>query len=207
MRIIAGRWRGRSIEAPQGETTRPTIDRVRESLMSSLASARGGFEGAVVLDPFAGSGALGFEALSRGASTVLFYESDRSAAKVVEKNRVKLGCDPSSAVLRVADVFAVSPTHPRTPFDLLLLDPPYETDPARVFDLLDRLDEAGALAQDAIVSYEHARACDLTEAAERARVGWRCRSHKTYGKLAVDIFVRDVGQAADGEIPLGAGEE
>ena len=73
MRIIAGQWRGRTIFAPQGDTTRPTTDRVRESLMSSLASARGGFEGAIVLDAFAGSGALGLEALSRGASFAQFF--------------------------------------------------------------------------------------------------------------------------------------
>ena len=67
MRIVAGEFKGRRLQAPKGQNTRPTTDRVRESLMSALASARGGFDGAVVLDAFAGSGALGLEALSRGA--------------------------------------------------------------------------------------------------------------------------------------------
>ncbi len=75
MRIIAGEWRGRPLAAPKGTDTRPTTDRVRESLMSALASERGGFEGAVVLDAFAGSGALGLEALSRGASCAHFFET------------------------------------------------------------------------------------------------------------------------------------
>ena len=86
MRIIAGEFRGRTIKAPKGEGTRPTTDRVRESLMSSVNSARGGFEGAVVLDAFAGSGALGLEALSRGAANARFCERDGAAFKVVCAN-------------------------------------------------------------------------------------------------------------------------
>ena len=83
MRIVAGEFRGRSIEAPRGENTRPTTDRVREALMSSLYSLRGGFEGAVVLDAFAGTGALGLEALSRGARSATFYENDYSGTHSV----------------------------------------------------------------------------------------------------------------------------
>ena len=91
MRIIAGEHRGRVLKAPKGDGTRPTTDRVRESLMSMLASARGGFEGAVVLDAFAGSGALALEALSRGADRACLVERDGAAAKVVEANARLLG--------------------------------------------------------------------------------------------------------------------
>ena len=87
MRIVAGRMRGKTIEAPTGDGTRPTTDRVREALFSSLYSLRGGFDGAVVLDAFAGSGALGLEALSRGARSCTFVERDRSARKVLEMVR------------------------------------------------------------------------------------------------------------------------
>lgn len=86
MRIIAGEFRGRRLCAPKGQTTRPTTDRVRESLMSALASARGGFEDACVLDAFAGSGALGLEALSRGAACAHFFEKDKQALFALRSN-------------------------------------------------------------------------------------------------------------------------
>ena len=86
MRIIAGEFRGRKLDAPKGDGTRPTTDRVRESLMSALVSLRDGLDGAVVLDAFAGSGALSLEALSRGADTAVLCERDRDAAAVIERN-------------------------------------------------------------------------------------------------------------------------
>ena len=92
MRIIAGAWRGRPIVAPKGEGTRPTTDRVREAVMSAVSSARGGFDDAVVLDAFAGSGALGLEALSRGAASAHFYEVEGAALRALRANCEKLGC-------------------------------------------------------------------------------------------------------------------
>ena len=86
MRIIAGEWRGRPIEAPPGTATRPTADRVRETLFSMLASRLGIFEELRVADLFAGSGALGFEALSRGAAIATFVESDATAAAAIRRN-------------------------------------------------------------------------------------------------------------------------
>ena len=97
MRIVAGAFRGRSVQAPAGEGTRPTTDRVREALFSSLYSLRGGFEGAVVLDAFAGSGALGIEALSRGAAQAVFYENDAKAAAVLKRNLASLGLGAADA--------------------------------------------------------------------------------------------------------------
>ena len=95
MRIIAGEWRGRPIEAPPGLATRPTADRVRETLFSMLASRLGSFEDLRVADLFAGSGALGLEALSRGAATAAFVENDPAAAAVIRRNADKLGRGPS----------------------------------------------------------------------------------------------------------------
>lgn len=201
MRIIAGTWRGRTIDAPAGEHTRPTIDRVRESLMSALSSARGGFEGAVVLDAFAGSGALGLEALSRGAAEAWLCERDRAALAVLRRNVEKLAGGSGSAVVRGVDVLA-SPPRPPRPFDLVLLDPPYATDPAAVFGMVDRLADAGSLSPDALLTYEHAGSDDVVGAAEAAAAGWRARASKTYGRLAVDIFERAV--VSDG---VGAGSE
>ena len=199
MRIIAGEWRGRPISAPKGEDTRPTIDRVRESLMSVLASARGTFEGAVVLDAFAGSGALGLEALSRGAASCRFFETDRSAQRALAGNIERIGVDARRAVVHRANVLAAPPARVRPPFDLVLLDPPYRLDAAEVFAMLDALAAGGALSADALVSYEHARTDDVAAAAAAAAVSWRQVASKVYGKVAVDVFRRatdDEGEAS-----------
>ena len=120
MRIIAGRWRGRPIEAPPGRDTRPTADRARETLFSMLASRLGSFEDLRVADLFAGSGALGFEALSRGAAHVTFVENDAKAAAALKRNAAKLGADDVQVLGGSALAL------PRAePFDLILADPPY----------------------------------------------------------------------------------
>jgi 16S rRNA (guanine966-N2)-methyltransferase len=119
MRIIAGKWRGRTIEAPPGQATRPTADRVRETLFSMLASRLGSFEDLLVADLFAGSGALGLEALSRGAATATFVENDANAAAAIRSNAEKLG-----ATVQVLSGSALA--LPRSePFDLMFADPPY----------------------------------------------------------------------------------
>lgn len=119
MRIIAGKWRGRTLEAPAGRDTRPTADRVRESLFSMLASRLGSFEDLRFADLFAGSGALGFEALSRGAAHAVFVESDAKAAAAIRRNADKLG-----ASVQVLSGSALS--LPRSDaFDLIFADPPY----------------------------------------------------------------------------------
>jgi 16S rRNA (guanine966-N2)-methyltransferase len=121
VRIIAGEWRGRVIEAPPGQATRPTADRVRETLFSMLASRLGPFEDLRVADLFAGSGALGLEALSRGASSATFVESDAKAAAAIERNSEKLGAAGRIRILR-SSALAL----PRSdPFHLILADPPY----------------------------------------------------------------------------------
>src|ERR1700744_1452806 len=91
MRIIAGRWRGRPLKAPLGATTRPSADRTREALFSMLASRLGTFEGLGVVDLFAGTGALGLEALLRGAARGVFVEQDRAALAALRANIAKLG--------------------------------------------------------------------------------------------------------------------
>ncbi|MCR9180947.1 MAG: RsmD family RNA methyltransferase, partial [Erythrobacteraceae bacterium] len=91
MRIVAGEWRGRKLVAPKGEATRPTADRMRETLFSMLTSRLGSFEELTVADLFAGSGALGLEALSRGAGSCLFVEQDRAAIDAIRTNITALG--------------------------------------------------------------------------------------------------------------------
>jgi 16S rRNA (guanine966-N2)-methyltransferase len=119
MRIIAGQWRGRPLESPPGSATRPTADRVRETLFSMLASRLGSLEDLRVADLFAGSGALGLEALSRGAASATFVESDTKAVAVIKRNAEKLG---ASVQVLGGSALAL----PRSePFDLIFADPPY----------------------------------------------------------------------------------
>jgi 16S rRNA (guanine966-N2)-methyltransferase len=121
MRVVAGTLRGRRIESPRGDATRPTTDKVREAVFNALGSL-GVIEGARVVDLFAGTGALGIEALSRGASHCTFVERDREALKVLRDNIASLGLERVSTVL-AGD--ASRGVHVQTPCDVLLADPPY----------------------------------------------------------------------------------
>ena len=121
MRIIAGEWRGRRLQTPPGMDTRPTADRVRETLFSMLVSRLGAFDGLRVADLFAGSGALGFEALSRGAAFACFVERDGKAAAAIRANAADLGARD-----RVQIIGGSALALPRSePFDLIFADPPY----------------------------------------------------------------------------------
>ena len=121
MRIIAGEWRGRPLDTPPGEATRPTADRVRETLFSMLVSRLGSFDELAVADLFAGSGALGLEALSRGAARATFVERDGAAVAAIRANAERFG-----ATQRVQILGGSALALPRSdPFDLILADPPY----------------------------------------------------------------------------------
>jgi 16S rRNA (guanine966-N2)-methyltransferase len=120
MRIIAGRWRGRRLEAPPGLVTRPTADRTRETLFSMLVSRLGSLEDLRVADLFAGSGALAFEALSRGAAEATLVETDAAARKVIARNAAVLRTE-----VRLLGHSAFQLPKPDDPFDLILADPPY----------------------------------------------------------------------------------
>ena len=126
MRVIAGRFGGRRLTAPQGRDVRPTADRVREALFASL-DAGGALAGARVLDLFAGTGALGLEALSRGAERAVFVEQDRGAATALQANLGTLGLEAEEAQVRRADVAkALRDARERVEtYDLVLCDPPY----------------------------------------------------------------------------------
>ena len=152
MRIIAGEWRGRKLRAPEGDTTRPTADRTRETLFSMLASRLGSFEGLAVADLFAGSGALGLEALSRGAASAIFVEQDAAALRALRANIAALRAQPRCDV-RACSVLALGPA--KQPLDLLLLDPPYETGAGAV--ALDKLRRLGWIAPGAWISVETSR--------------------------------------------------
>ena len=130
-RIIAGTYGGRRIQTPKGDGTRPTSDRVREAMFSSIESELGGFDHELrVLDLFAGSGALGLEALSRGAGWCEFVESDRRAAAIIKENLSFLGL--RSARMTVSRVEAYVANGTEDHFGLVFLDPPYAMPTAEV---------------------------------------------------------------------------
>lgn len=151
MRIIAGEWRGRNLVAPQGDTTRPTADRTRETLFSMLVSRIGDFEGLAVADLFAGSGALGLEALSRGAASCIFVEQDAAALRALRSNIANLRAQ-SQCDVRASSVLALGPA--KAPLDLVLLDPPYGTGAGGV--ALDKLVRLGWIGEATWVSLETA---------------------------------------------------
>jgi 16S rRNA (guanine966-N2)-methyltransferase len=160
VRIIAGRLRGRTLLRPGGDTTRPTSDRVREALASAL-EARGAFAGARVLDLFAGTGALGLEALSRGAASLVAVERDRRALECLRQNVAALEVGERTRVLAL-DVLGNVSTLARaldqtalSPFGLVLCDPPYAQVDAAV-RVLDQLAERGLFAPAAVLALEHA---------------------------------------------------
>lgn len=152
MRIIAGEWRRRLLRAPAGESTRPTADRTRETLFAMLASRLGSFDGLAVADLFAGSGALGLEALSRGAATCLFVENEAEALRTLRANVAALRAQPQCTV-EARSVMQLGPV--AKPFDLLLLDPPYGSGAGSV--ALDRLARLGWLGPATWVALETAR--------------------------------------------------
>ncbi|RYY23779.1 MAG: 16S rRNA (guanine(966)-N(2))-methyltransferase RsmD [Sphingomonadales bacterium] len=176
MRIIAGQWRGRPLVAPKGEVTRPTADRTREALFSMLASRVGSFEDLAVADLFAGSGALGLEALSRGAATCLFVEQDKAAVDALKTNIAKLGA--KGADVRAASVLTLGPAV--KPLDLILMDPPYTTSAGSV--ALDKLARLGWTSPATWVSIETAK----DETPEIA--GFTADASRVHGKARITLL-------------------
>lgn len=182
MRIIAGRWRGRSLRAPRGSATRPTSERVREALFAVL----GDLTGARVLDLYAGSGALGLEALSRGAAHATFVEPARGARSAILANLEATGATSEATVLGVPVERAGAALAGRGPFDLVLCDPPWpELDRALV--ALSRLLERAPLATGGRLVVEHPAQREVSVAglAELDRRRW--------GDTAVTLFRPSVG--------------
>lgn len=157
MRIIAGEWRGRKLVAPKGDATRPTADRTRETLFSMLTIRLGTFEGLTVADLFSGSGALGLEALSRGAAFCLFVDDDPEAIKSIRANIDTLDCRTRTRVEQ-GSVMRLGPA--KVPHDLLLLDPPYRTGAGQV--ALDRLLRLGWIGEATWIALETANDEDVS---------------------------------------------
>lgn len=187
MRIVAGEFGSRTIESPSEKTTRPTTDRVRESIFSSVYSRLPEIADVEVLDAFAGSGALGIEALSRGARTCTFIERDRAARDVLERNLATLGLKAPRARVVAGDTFDIA-NRPasRSRFGLVLLDPPYAEETARIHGLLLELSNQSSLADGCVIVYEHALRDKQAVADEFAADGrFVLDGQKKYGKIGV----------------------
>jgi 16S rRNA (guanine966-N2)-methyltransferase len=154
-RIISGSARGRRLAVPPGTSTRPTSDRAREALFSTIESLIRSFAGSRVLDLYAGSGAVGLEALSRGADHALLVESDPGAARTIRDNAMKTGL--VGAEVRAERVERlVAGGAPSSPYDVVFLDPPYDVDDDAVRVVISDLLGAGWLAERALVVVERA---------------------------------------------------
>lgn len=153
LRVISGEAGGRRLVAPKGDA-RPTADRVKESLFASLGADR--IEGAIVLDLYAGSGALGIEALSRGAARAVFVDKDRRAQDALRTNLATTGFTERAQV-NLGPAASFVGRDAGTPFDLVFLDPPYDLDAAELARVLETLARPGLLADAATVVVETRR--------------------------------------------------
>ncbi|GAA2149322.1 16S rRNA (guanine(966)-N(2))-methyltransferase RsmD [Kitasatospora kazusensis] len=152
-RVIGGTAGGRRLAVPPGRTTRPTSDKAREAMFSTLDALHGTIQGSRMLDLFGGSGAVGLEALSRGAAHVLLAESDPSAAAVIRENVRTLGLPGAEVRAERAERVIAGPA-PAEPYDLLFLDPPYSVTDEEVREIVITLRAGGWLTDDALVTVE-----------------------------------------------------
>lgn len=175
MRIIAGTHRGRKMITPEGDEIRPTSDRVRESLFSIL----GNISEVTVIDGFAGTGALGLEALSRGAKKVSFFDTSKEAISLIRENLKQFDLANTSSVFHGS--FGKNISLVNTPANLIFLDPPYKKEMLR--PALDALLGSNALAEDALIIMEHSRyeTVDFPERFEK-------EDERTYGKTTLTFL-------------------
>ena len=172
LRIVAGKWRSRLLDIADVPGLRPTSERVRKTLFNWLAPS---IQGARCLDLFAGTGALGFEALSRGATSVVFVENSRRAARAIEKSAQMLGA--KEAVVHHGDAAEYVRKARPASFDIIFLDPPFADD--RLEGMCGLIDERGLLAPGGRIYLEQDRAKPETPLPD----GWQVRKNKTAGNV------------------------
>ncbi|MBN1778272.1 MAG: 16S rRNA (guanine(966)-N(2))-methyltransferase RsmD [Clostridiales bacterium] len=188
MRIIAGSAKGHTIASPKGRHTRPTQDYVRESLFNIIQRY---VPGAKVLDLFAGSGALGLEALSRGADRAMLADNAVKAIDCIRRNAETLGFGKQSTVIR-GDWRGVLQSLEKQSFDLVFLDPPYDLTQYR--DMTDTLIENELLSDDALIVIEHRK--DVIPGLSPPFI---LKDHRTYGDTVIHIYRFNAGGKQDGE--------
>jgi 16S rRNA (guanine966-N2)-methyltransferase len=194
MRIIAGKYRGRRLQAVPGWKTRPTADRIREALFDILGET---VRRARVLDLFAGTGALGLEALSRGAARAVLVENDPAARAAIGANIAALGVT-AAELLPLDAGFALSRLGEKgEKFDLALADPPYRTREAE--NLLALIERFAILVRDGVAAIEHAPEVEPLLPGP----GWRMLKRKKYGRTVLSFYIykEDTGKSPEERIP------
>ena len=184
MRIVSGSLRGRNIETPAGRNTRPTSDQTRESIFNILAHAEWSppLEDAIAADIFAGSGALGLEAISRGAAFCLFAETEPKARKAIRDNIDKMGISEIARLHRYdATRLKIAPGNLRGKFTHIFMDPPYNKGLWR--PVLERVKTQGLLAENGVVILEESREAEVNPR------GYEIMADKTWGAARV-LFMR-----------------
>jgi 16S rRNA (guanine966-N2)-methyltransferase len=183
LRVIAGDVGGQTLVAPRGERTRPTAGRVKEALFAALGAGR--VVGASVLDAYAGSGALAIEALSRGAARAVLVDRDVGAVDAIRRNlRSTRLVGRARVQRRNVTAFLRDPPPPEAPFDLVLLDPPYDLAPGELATVLEALAAPGWVSHDATVVVEQAAGSPLPPVPH----GWEARWERAYGDTLVRIL-------------------
>ena len=158
MRIVGGKYRSRTLQAPKGMETRPTLDQVREALFNIL---QGQVEGTDMLDLYGGSGAVALEAVSRGANSAVICDQSRDAVSVIRKNIASLSCQNQVTVLQMKDLSALARLEQEgRSFDLVFLDPPYRME---MTDMLVRLAAGPLLKAGAKVVWEHSASMEAAD--------------------------------------------
>jgi 16S rRNA (guanine966-N2)-methyltransferase len=193
-RIVAGSAGGRRLRTASGSTARPTTERVREAMFSSVHSILGSLAGLRVLDLFAGSGALGLEALSRGAHHATFVEASRPAADQIRVNAAELAL-PAVAVMRTKAEHLMARPPVGGPFDLVLADPPYALPNTALEQLLRQLLNNGWLSRDCLVVLERSSRQDEP----RWPAGLRCIRNRSYGQTLLWYVARTPATSAEQE--------
>ena len=178
MRVISGTYKGRTLKSVRDPRLRPAADRVRESIFNILQN-RLSLRGARVLDLFAGSGSLGFEALSRGAARVVFVDDWQGATKVIEENSSLLQCEDRCEIIK-ADVYRFL-RHAEGQYDLVFVDPPYRLQSAP--DLPHKILEKGLLSPLGLIIMEHAARTKIPTNGTFSLV-----SERTFGSTTVSFF-------------------
>lgn len=181
MRIITGSARGKRLQAPAGDNTRPTPERVKEGLFSAIQFE---IEGRRFLDLFAGSGQMGLEALSRGAREAVFVETGKEAASIIEKNIAACGFERSAKVMRM-DYLAFFARNPK-PFDLAFLDPPYQS--GLLWNALEKT--AAVMQPGGTIICEHP--VDMQAPASRGAFE-KTKTYR-YGKVALTVYRHKDGE-------------
>jgi len=185
LRVISGTARGRTLHPPAGTRIRPTADRVKEAVFSSLASRFGSFEGLTILDLFSGSGSLGIEALSRGAESAVFVDSHPDSIRLSRENLRLTGLDKIATLMQMDAAKALQQlSNNGMTFDIILVDPPY-ADKEITERVIGLLGELGLTSQDGVLVFETDNRCELSSPDK-----FQLSSRKVYGDTAIWMFDR-----------------